>query len=158
MVGFRHVQAVRGARHSLPGRLARSLQAHHPAQNRLIFRKDGIADRGFAGMCVIPWDQVASIEIEGPDSSSSGIAATRLPTWGVFASAKREEIEPRRAADLSHLRDVQPADAPDQERFRHRSTAIEAERTRLRHPVVDVEEHSVGVWRTLRVARTTMTT
>ena len=46
---------------------------------------------------------------------------------------------PQGSADLSHLGDVQPADALDQQRLRHRGEVVEAECTRLRHPVVDVE-------------------
>ena len=53
---------------------------------------------------------------------------------------------PQRPAGFGHLRDVQPADALDQERFRHRSEVVEAERSGLRHPVLDVELHFGRAW------------
>ncbi len=53
---------------------------------------------------------------------------------------------PQRPAGFGHLRHVQPADALDQERFRHRSEVVEAERTGLRVPVLDVELHFGRAW------------
>jgi hypothetical protein len=64
---------------------------HHSASNTVVFRKDGIAYRGFRDIFVIPWDQVTSIEVEGPDSASSRVTATRLATLGVFALAAKKK-------------------------------------------------------------------
>ena len=63
----------------------------HGNTNMLLFRKDGIAYRGFRDIFVIPWGQITSIEIEGPDSPSSRITATRLVTLGVFALAAKKK-------------------------------------------------------------------
>jgi hypothetical protein len=62
----------------------------HGDTNVLIFRKDGIAYKGFRDKFVIPWDQVVAIDVEGPDSPSDRVTATRLATIGVFAFAAKK--------------------------------------------------------------------
>jgi hypothetical protein len=54
----------------------------HGDRNVLVFRQDGIAYRGFQNKRVIPWDQVVAIDVEGPDSPSDRVTATRLATIG----------------------------------------------------------------------------
>lgn len=58
--------------------------------NNLSFRADGIVYNGFRELIKIPWAEVTSLEIEGPDSPSSRVTVTRLVTLGVFALAAKK--------------------------------------------------------------------
>jgi|GEM_PF-4236277 len=52
--------------------------------------KKGISLSGMATLFTIPWEEVISIEIDGPENASKRVTATRVVALGVFALAAKK--------------------------------------------------------------------
>jgi hypothetical protein len=66
----------------------------HPKSHKkdiLEFGQPGIAYKAFRTLFLIPWEQVADIEVEGADQAASRVTATRLVGMGVFALAAKKK-------------------------------------------------------------------
>lgn len=52
---------------------------------------DGVRAKVVRTVLVFPWDEVTSIEVEGPEGVEKRVTATRLLTLGVFAFAAKKK-------------------------------------------------------------------